>query len=177
MGERDDDKHRATMRWASLATALAAVVALSACGESPSKTTNEGSSKTTSGQLPPAQYENGQRIEGYFLAVKKMNAPFEHPPSEPTNYAKATQLSRTAVAELAALTPPPQFKAAHEKLLAALRAQVATGREFESAQRTHDPTAISNAEAKNVRRGEEIREALKEMAVELERCKQDSFTC
>ena len=166
------------MRWVPVAIVLVAVSALSACGESSSKTASGSESSSTAKQLlPPAQYENLQRIEGYVQAIRRMNAPFEDPLSEPTNYAKATQLSRTAVAEFGALTPPPQFKAAHEKVLAALRAEVAIVREFESAQRTHNATGISNARAKNVRVSEEIRAAVDEIAVELKRCRQDSFRC
>jgi len=166
------------MRWVPVAIVLVAVSALSACGESSSKTASGSESSSTAKQLlPPAQYENLHRIEGYVLAIKRMNAPFEDPLSEPTNYAKATQLSRTAVAEFGALAPPPQFKAAHEKVLAALRAEVAIVREFESAQRTHNATGISNARAKNVRVSEEIRAAVDEIAVELKRCRQDSFRC
>lgn len=167
------------MRWVPVAIVLVAVSALSACGGSSSKTASgsESSSATVKQLLPPAQYQNLQRIEGYVLAIKRMNAPFEDPLSEPTNFAKATQLSRTAVAEFGALTPPPQFKAAHQKVLAALRAEVAIVREFESAQRTHNAKGISNAQAKNVRDSEEVRAAVKEIAVELKRCRQDSFTC
>ena len=166
------------MRWVPVAIVLVAVSALSACGESSSKTASGSESSSTAKQLlPPAQYENLRRIERYVLATKRMNAPFEDPLSEPTNYAKATQLSRTAVAEFGALAPPPQFKAAHEKVLAALRAEVAIVREFESAQRTHNATGISNARAKNVRVSEEIRAAVDEIAVELKRCRQDSFRC
>jgi hypothetical protein len=167
------------MRWVPLAIVLAAVSALAACGGSSSQTASgsESSSTTAKQLLPPAQYENLQRIEGYVLAIKRMSAPFEDPLSEPTNHAKATQLSRTAVAEFGAVTPPPQFKAAHEKALAALRAEVAIVREFESAQRTHNATGISNAQAKNVRDSEEVRAAVKEIAVELRRCRQDSFKC
>ena len=166
------------MRWVPVAIVLVAVSALSACGESSSKTASGSESSSTAKQLlPPAQYENLHRIEGYVLAIKRMNAPFEDPLSEPTNSAKATQLSRTAVAEFGALTPPPQFKAAHEKVLAALRAEVAIVREFESAQRTHNATGISNEQAKNVRDSEEVRAAVNEIAVEVRRCRQDSFTC
>jgi hypothetical protein len=167
------------MRWVPVAVVLVAVSALSACGESSSKTASgsESSSTTAKRLLPNAQYENLQRIEGYVQAIRRMNAPFEDPLSEPTNYAKATQLSRTAVAEFGALVPPPQLKAAHEKVLAALRAEVAIVREFESAQRTHNATGISNARAKNVRDGEEVRAAVNEIAVEVRRCRQDSFTC
>jgi hypothetical protein len=156
---------------------LAAVGALSACGGSSSNSGSESSSTTAKRLLPPARYENLQRIEGYVVAIKRMNAPFEDPLSEPTNSAKATQLSRTAVAEFGALTPPPQFKAAHEKVLAALRAEVAIVREFESAQRAHNAKGISNAQAKNVRDSEEVRAAVREIAVELRRCRQDSFSC
>jgi hypothetical protein len=145
-----------------------AVVGLPACGQG---------AKTSSGQLPPAQNENLQRIGRYIRALKKADAPFEHPQSEPTNYAKATQLSRTAVAEVSALTPPPQFHVAHEKLLTALRAEVAVEREFEAGQRAHNAGAINNAEAKNVHVVVAVRAALAEMATELERCKQDHWTC
>jgi len=167
------------MRWVPVAIVLVALSVLSACGESSSKTTSgsESSSTTAKQLLPPAQYENLRRIERYVLATKRMNAPFEDPLSEPTNYAKATQLSRTAVAEFGALVPPPQLKAAHEKVLAALRAEVAIVREFESAQRRHNATGISNARAKNVLDSEEVRAAVDEIAVELKRCRQDSFTC
>jgi len=50
-------------------------------------------------------------------------------------------------------------------------------REFESAQRTRNATGISNARAKIVRDSEEVRAAVDEIAVELKRCRQDSFRC
>ena len=143
-----------------------AVVGLPACGEG---------AKTSSGQLPPAQNENLQRTGVYIRGLRKADAAFEHPQSP--NLTNATQLSRTALAEVIALTPPPQFHVAHEKLLTALRAQGAAYREFEAGQRAHNAGAINNAEAKNAHVAVALRAALAEIDTELERCKQDHWTC
>ena len=143
-----------------------AVVGLPACGQG---------AKTSSGQLPPAQNENLQRIGRYIRGLRKADAPFEHPQS--ANLTKATQLSRTALSEVSALTPPPQFHVAHEKLLTALRAQVAVYRELEAGQRAHNAGAINNAEAKYAHVAVALRAALAEIDTELERCKQDHWTC
>jgi len=144
--------------------------ALSACGS------NSGST-TSSASLPPAQYENGQRIDGYIEAVNKINAPFNHPPTEPLNWAKGAQLLRAAVAELGALTPPPQFQALQAKLAKGLRGELAVFAVLEAAKRTHNAVALSNAESRNVASGEVTRAALAEMVTVVHGCEQDNYTC
>jgi hypothetical protein len=131
----------------------------------------------SSASLPPAQYENAQRIGGYVQAVNKLNAPFTHPPTEPTNYAKGAQLLRTAIAELSALTPPSQFQAAHEKLLKGFRGELAAFAGLETGKRTHNAVALSNAEAKNVQSSEVVRSGLAEEVAVLTRCQHNNFSC
>jgi hypothetical protein len=159
---------QATMRRALLVTTFAvAATALSACGES-------SKSSTTSSALPPAQYENGRRIEAYVQALSNVEAPFAHPPAGSATLAHAVQVERTAIAELSSLTPPSQFQAAHAKILAGHRGELA---QFEIAKRTHNKVALSNAEAKNAHASELVQAALVEAKAVLDRCKQDNFSC
>jgi hypothetical protein len=152
------------------ATIALAAAALSACGSTSGSTTSSAS-------LPPVQYENGQRIAGYIQAVNKINAPFNHPATEPLNYAKGVQLLRTAVAELGALTPPPQFQALQAKLVKGFHGELAVFTGLEAAKRTHNAVALSNAESRNVASGEVTRAALAEMVTVLHGCEQDKYTC
>jgi hypothetical protein len=148
---------------------LLAALGLSACG---------GRSSTTSKATPsPTQYDNAQRIHGYVLALNKVEAPFTHPPSEPTNYVKAGRLIRTSIAELASITPPEQFRSTQAKLLRGLRGELATTPEFERGQRTHNAITTNNAEAKGVQAEHVVREALAEGEEVLTRCKRDNFSC
>ena len=158
------------MRSFAIAATAAAVASLSACGSGSGSTTSSAS-------LPPVQYENAQRIGAYVLAVNKINAPFNHPPTEPTNLAKGAQLLRTAVAELGVLTPPPQFQAIQAKLLKGLHGELAAFAELEAAKRAHNAVALSNAESKNVAAGEVVRAALAEVEPVVRGCEQDKFTC
>jgi hypothetical protein len=151
-----------------VATFAVAATALSACGES---------SKTSSTKVSPTQYSNAQRIGGYVVALNKIDEPFTHPPTEPTNYAKGAQLLRTAIAELSALTPPPQFEASYRKILDGSRGELAAFPDFERGQRTHNAVALSNAEAKNVQAEAVVRAGMAEVTEVLNKCKQDNFSC
>jgi hypothetical protein len=153
------------MRWALLVAV--SVVAVAACGES---------SKTLSA-LSPTQYSNAQRIGGYVVALNKIEKPFTQPPTEPTNYAKGARLLRTAIAELSALTPPPQFEASYRKILDGSRGELAAFPDFERGQRTHSAVTISNAEAKNVRAETVVRAGIAEEIEMLDKCKRANFSC
>lgn len=155
------------MRRALLAVMLAvAAIELPACGES---------SKTT--KVSPTQYSNAQRIGGYVVALNKILEPFRHPPTQRTNYAKGAQLLRTAIAELSALTPPPQFEASHRKILDGSRGELASVPDFERGQRTHSAVVISNAEAKNVKAEAVVRAGLVETGTVLSNCQRNHFSC
>jgi hypothetical protein len=154
----------------SLLAALAvAATAVSACGE--------GSTTSSSGKVSPTQYSNAQRIGGYVVALNKIEEPFRHPPTEPTNYAKGSQLLRTAIAALSALTPPPQLEASYRKILDGSRGELATFPDFERGQRTHNAVTISNAEAKNVRAEAVVRAGLAEGGAVLSNCQRANFSC
>ena len=153
-----------------LGLAGALTASLAACGEG-----SKGKAGTS--QLSPTQYDNAQRIGGYIRALNKVEAPFTHPSTEPTNYTKAAQLLRANIAELASITPPEQFRATQAKLVRGLRRELATTPEFERGKRTHNPIAINNAEAKNVEAEHVVREALAEGGAVLSRCQHDSFSC
>jgi hypothetical protein len=149
---------------------LIAALGLSACGATSGTT-------STSTKLSPTQYDNAQRIYGYVVALNKVEAPFTHPPSEPTNYAKARYLLEANIRELVSLTPPSQFRPTQDKFLRGLRGELATTAEFERGKRTHNAVVVNNAEAKNVEAERVVREALAEGEAMLTRCKRSNFSC
>jgi hypothetical protein len=156
------------MWWVSLGIGLAAVVVLSACGESSSKTASPASA---------VQHQTARQIKTYILAVNKANEPFSHPPTGRITHAQVERLLRTAIAELSALTPPQVFAASYGRLLSGFRGELSATSDIERAERTHDAIAERNAEANAARSQAAVRAGLAETAAELKQCKQDNFTC
>jgi hypothetical protein len=144
---------------------------LSACG---------GGSKTSStqaSQLSPAQYENYQRIGGYLKAGYQLELAAYRPPSEHKNFAQAVTRLRTLIGGLGALTPPPQFKESHEKLLTSFRSELATSLAYEAAQRAHNAAALNHASQQNLEAEQASKAALVEQVAELRKCEGDRFSC
>ena len=142
--------------FAFVALGLAVATSMSACGGS-----------TTSRQ--PAQYEAEQRIDSYVEAVNKAGAPFH-------GAATAPQL-RTAIAELAALTPPSQFQATYRQLIRALRGELSAVSELERGERTHDAALIRRARAEESKQLTVAHAALAEAGDVLTKCQHDNFSC
>lgn len=153
-----------------IATPLLVVVVLgfSACGEGAGKGT------TT---LSPTQYDNAQQIDGYILALRKVEAPFAQPPTEPTNLRKARRLLEAAIQEVASLTPPEQFTMIQAKILRGERGELAALEAMERARDAHDAVGINNAEARNIEAEHVVRDALGEGNAVLAKCKRDNFSC
>jgi hypothetical protein len=147
---------------------VAVALGLAGCGEG---------SKTGSTQLSPTQYDNEQQVGGYVKALHQILAPTAHPPTEPTNYAKARQVLQTSLNELKAVAPPPQFRVFHAKFIRGVQEELATLPAFERGQRTHNAVLINTAEEADLKAEHVVREALAEGETMLNKCKHDSFSC
>ena len=156
------------MRWDTIIAVVLASAALVGCG---------GGGSTTTVALTPSQYDSEQSIGAYVKAIQQTEAPFTHPPSEPTNYAKASALLHKSLHELESLTPPPAFRAVHAKYERGVRGELAAGPLFVHAQRTHNSLEATKAEAKVQAAEHVVREALQEAQTILNRCEAQRFSC
>jgi hypothetical protein len=134
---------------------LAGTTSLAACGA--------GSTTT------PAQSEAAQRINGYVLAVNKVGAPFTHPPT--------AGMLRTAIAELAVIAPPAQFRVSYERFLRGLHGELSAFEDVERGVRTHDENLISRAQATKQQQAGVALGALSEAQAVLAKCQNDNYTC
>ena len=98
-------------------------------------------------QLTPEQYDAQQSMAAYVKAIKQTEAPFTHPPSEPTNYAKASALLQKSLHEIESLTPPPAFRHFQKEYERGVREELAAGPLFVHARRTHNALEATKAEA------------------------------
>jgi len=149
---------------------LTAPAALSACGESGKTSRNEP-------KLSAAQKSNAQRLNVYVVAFERILTPLGREPANPTDYLAAGRALRAATQSLAALKPPPQFRATHDRILQAMLAQLALNPKFVQAARAHDTATLHSVEAENARQGELINAALSDYGQELVTCQGDSFSC
>jgi hypothetical protein len=149
---------------------LVAPVALSACSEG-------GSTNRNAPKLSPAQKENAQRLNGYVVAFERILTPLSHQPSNSTDYLAAGRALRAAASSLAALAPPPPFRASHDRVLQSMLNQLALNPKFVQAARAHDTAALRTVQAENAHQGELISAALSEYGQQLVKCQGDNFSC
>jgi hypothetical protein len=140
-----------------VALGLAVATGVSACG---------GSTTTTP---QPAQSEAKQQIGSYVEAVNKVGAHFQGAVTAP--------LLRTAIAELAAVTPPAPFEATYKELVGALRGDLSAVQEVERSEQTNNAALVKKGRAQEATQLTIAHAALAKAATVLTKCEHNNFSC
>lgn len=149
---------------------LLAACLLVGCGTSSSHPT-----RTIS--LTPTQYDAEQQIAAFVKVVAQIEAPFTHPPTEPSNYTKANALLSKALREMESLRPPQQFRAFQDKYEKGIRGELASMPLFIRGEQTHDAITTYRAETRDQAAEHVVREALAEARAILAHCEASHFSC
>jgi hypothetical protein len=140
---------------ATAVMSAALVIAVSGCGQS---------------SQPSAQ----QQQIAYQTRIGQINQSFISPPPSP---ARARSLLDRAIRQYTALHPPAALRKLHGQLIAALRGELRSLRDAGTAVTTHNPSALTGAEALAARSRARVSRTLTRIASVVGTCRNDPTVC